>query len=204
MKLKTPWNWDHLQPQSTKGTLISSISGKRYSLYTMFNFMFNISHIHVFQLNVICMHPHCNWYVRCKSARSSNQIYWVFFGVHWQFRKAPEGSSRKNEAEKQVLEAMSHRKHIDNSVKLIGKLLFGIEKGTEVLNTVRPAGSPLVDNWDCLKTMVLFPMIQLLLSTFLNNKHKHGWNWTRNWHYFVDYIKTIFCTPRSVRKFFHL
>ncbi|KAL5071715.1 hypothetical protein RYX36_022602 [Vicia faba] len=73
----------------------------------------------------------------------------------WEkFRKAPEGSSRKNEAEKQVLEAMSHRKHIDNSVKLIGKLLFGIEKGTELFDAVRPAGSPLVDNWDCLKTMV--------------------------------------------------
>jgi legumain len=73
----------------------------------------------------------------------------------WEkFRKAPEGSLRKSEAEKQVLEAMSHRKHIDNSVKLIGKLLFGIEKGTELFNTVRPAGSPLVDNWDCLKTMV--------------------------------------------------
>ncbi|XP_027189447.1 vacuolar-processing enzyme-like isoform X1 [Cicer arietinum] len=71
-----------------------------------------------------------------------------------KFRKAPEGSARKNEAEKQVLEAMSHRKHVDNSVELIGKLLFGIEKGPELFNTVRPAGLPLVDNWDCLKTMV--------------------------------------------------
>lgn len=49
---------------------------------------------------------------------------------------------------------MSHRVHIDNSVKLIGKLLFGIEKGPEVLNAIRPAGRPLVDDWDCLKNMV--------------------------------------------------
>lgn len=39
-------------------------------------------------------------------------------------------------------------------MELIGKLLFGSEKGSEILKTVRPMGQPLVDNWDCLKTMV--------------------------------------------------
>ncbi|THG21667.1 hypothetical protein TEA_000296 [Camellia sinensis var. sinensis] len=71
-----------------------------------------------------------------------------------KFRKAPEGSPRKLEAQKQFVEAMSHRMHIDNSMKMVGKLLFGIEKGPEVLNTVRPSGQPLVDDWDCLKTLV--------------------------------------------------
>ncbi|KAI8530998.1 hypothetical protein RHMOL_Rhmol11G0103400 [Rhododendron molle] len=71
-----------------------------------------------------------------------------------KFRKAPEGSTRKFEAQKQFLEAMSHRMHIDNSVKMIAKLLFGIERGPEVLKTFRPAGKPLVDDWDCLKTLV--------------------------------------------------
>ncbi|XP_027368995.1 vacuolar-processing enzyme-like isoform X2 [Abrus precatorius] len=71
-----------------------------------------------------------------------------------KFRKAPEGSPRKSAAQKQVLEAMFHRTHIDDSVKLIGKLLFGFGKGPEVLNAVRPAGLALVDDWDCLKTMV--------------------------------------------------
>ncbi|XP_054818636.1 vacuolar-processing enzyme-like [Prosopis cineraria] len=71
-----------------------------------------------------------------------------------KYRKAPEGSPRKVEAQKQVVEAMSHRMHLDNSVKLIGKLLFGIEKGPEVLNTPRSAGQPLVDDWNCLKMMV--------------------------------------------------
>jgi len=46
--------------------------------------------------------------------------------------------------------------HIDDSVELVGKLLFGVEKAPEVLNAVRPAGSALVDDWDCLKTMVSF------------------------------------------------
>ncbi|KAL3746835.1 hypothetical protein ACJRO7_015733 [Eucalyptus globulus] len=71
-----------------------------------------------------------------------------------KFRKAPEGSSRKLEAQKQFFEAMSHRMHIDHSVKLIGKLLFGIKKGPEVLNAVRPAGQPLVDDWACLRSLV--------------------------------------------------
>ncbi|KAK2445770.1 vacuolar-processing enzyme [Trifolium repens] len=76
--------------------------------------------------------------------------------VHFwdKFRKAPQGSPRKVAAQKQVLEAMSHRMHIDDSVKLVGKLLFGMKKGPEVLTSVRPAGQPLVDDWDCLKTLV--------------------------------------------------
>lgn len=70
---------------------------------------------------------------------------------------------------------MAHRLHIDNSVELIGKLLFGSEKGPEVLKTVRQTGQPLVDNWDCLKTMVganvlsyvrLFYLIFFLLFLF--------------------------------------
>jgi len=77
--------------------------------------------------------------------------------LFFQFRKAPLGSSRKSVAQKQILEAMSHRMHIDDSVTLIGKLLFGIEEGPELLSSVRPAGQPLVDDWDCLKTLVPFP-----------------------------------------------
>ena len=80
-----------------------------------------------------------------------------------QYRKAPEGSSRKFEAQKQFFEAMSHRMHIDHSIKLIGKLLFGIEKASEVLNAIRLAGQPLVDDWDCLKTLVKFYGSQPLL-----------------------------------------
>ncbi|KAI3756024.1 hypothetical protein L1987_55836 [Smallanthus sonchifolius] len=71
-----------------------------------------------------------------------------------KYQKAPEGSTRKVESMKQFAEAMAHRMHVDSSIKLLGKVLFGIEKGPEVLNEVRPAGQPLVDDWDCLKTFV--------------------------------------------------
>ncbi|XP_031482518.1 vacuolar-processing enzyme [Nymphaea colorata] len=71
-----------------------------------------------------------------------------------KYRRMPEGSLEKVNAQKQLFDVMAHRMHIDNSMELIGKLLFGSKKGAEVLNTVRPAGQPLVDDWDCLKTMV--------------------------------------------------
>ncbi|XP_057957454.1 vacuolar-processing enzyme-like [Malania oleifera] len=71
-----------------------------------------------------------------------------------KYRKAPEGSPRKTKAQKEFLEAISHRMHIDETLTLVGKLLFGIERGPEVMGTVRPAGQPLVDDWDCLKTLV--------------------------------------------------
>ncbi|XP_022872058.1 vacuolar-processing enzyme-like [Olea europaea var. sylvestris] len=71
-----------------------------------------------------------------------------------KFLKAPEGSVRKFEAQKQLANAMAHRTHIDSSIKLVGKLLFGIEKGPEVLKNIRPTGQPLVDDWDCLKSLV--------------------------------------------------
>ncbi|KAB2007861.1 hypothetical protein ES319_D10G059400v1 [Gossypium barbadense] len=60
-----------------------------------------------------------------------------------KYRKAPDVLVRKVEAQKQVMEAMSHRMHVDKGIQLIGKLLFGVERGPEVLNTVRPAGQPL-------------------------------------------------------------
>ncbi|GJZ80555.1 peptidase C13, legumain [Tanacetum coccineum] len=71
-----------------------------------------------------------------------------------KYKKAPEGSDRKTESRKQFAEAMAHRMHVDASIKLLGKVLFGLEKGPEVLNAVRPTGEPLVDDWDCLKTLV--------------------------------------------------
>lgn len=71
-----------------------------------------------------------------------------------KFRKAPEGSEKKTEAQRKFTEAMSHRIHVDSSVQLIAKVLFGMEKGPEVIKTVRSSGKPLVDDWACLKTFV--------------------------------------------------
>lgn len=75
----------------------------------------------------------------------------AFFG---QYKRSTENSIEKLEAQKHLVDLMTHRMHLDKSVKLIGKLLFGSERGPLVLNKVRSPGQPLVDDWECLKTMV--------------------------------------------------
>ncbi|XP_012492505.1 vacuolar-processing enzyme [Gossypium raimondii] len=87
--------------------------------------------------------------------KAVNQRYADLVHFWDKYRKAPDVLVRKVEAQKQVMEAMSHRMHVDNSIQLIGKLLFGVKRGPEVLNTVRPAGRPLVDDWKRLKKMWL-------------------------------------------------
>ncbi|KAM3330601.1 hypothetical protein ACQJBY_027039 [Aegilops geniculata] len=86
---------------------------------------------------------------RAVNQRDADLVYF------WQkYRKLAESSPEKNDARKQLLEMMGHRSHIDNSVELIGNLLFGSACGPMILKAVRPAGEPLVDDWSCLKSTV--------------------------------------------------
>ncbi|RCV25887.1 hypothetical protein SETIT_5G201900v2 [Setaria italica] len=88
-------------------------------------------------------------FTRAVNQRDADLVYF------WQkYRKVAEGSPGKNDARKELLEVMAHRSHVDNSVELIGSLLFGSEDGPRVLKAVRAAGEPLVDDWSCLKSMV--------------------------------------------------
>ncbi|KAG6505919.1 hypothetical protein ZIOFF_031232 [Zingiber officinale] len=87
-----------------------------------------------------------------KAAVNQRDADLVYF---WhKYQRAPLGSSQKHDAHKELLDVMAHRLHIDASVELIGNLLFGAERGPEVLQMVRPAGQPLVDDWSCLRSMV--------------------------------------------------
>jgi legumain len=65
-----------------------------------------------------------------------------------------EGSTRKEQAGMELTRTITQRVHVDNSVKLIGELLFGHENSLPTLQAVRPAGRVLVDDWACLKSMV--------------------------------------------------
>ena len=65
-----------------------------------------------------------------------------------------EGSDEKLKAQEELVNEMSYRMHLDNSVTLIGKILFGDEKGQRTLSAIRPQGKVLVDDWSCLKSMV--------------------------------------------------
>ncbi|GAB2236092.1 hypothetical protein Droror1_Dr00027827 [Drosera rotundifolia] len=69
-------------------------------------------------------------------------------------------------AQKQFLEAMSHRVHVDNNMMLVGKLLFGVERSSQILQAVRLAGQPLVYDWTFLKKLVSF-LLNLLVFTNL-------------------------------------
>lgn len=122
--------YDHLQMLSTNVMLICYISGIRFVQPSEF----------------------CHKYLGSCFFFYLLHFTKIFFCG--QYQKAPEGSARKIESRKQFAEAMAHRMHVDSSIKLLGKVLFGIEKGPEVLSEVRPAGQPLVDDWDCLKTFV--------------------------------------------------
>lgn len=78
----------------------------------------------------------------------------MFFLYVLQLCRAPTGSQEELEAQKQLLDEIAHRKHVDDSIHKIGELLFGHRESSNMLMKVRPRGQPLVDNWDCFKKLV--------------------------------------------------
>ncbi|KAJ0106591.1 hypothetical protein Patl1_18823 [Pistacia atlantica] len=70
-----------------------------------------------------------------------------------KYKKA-DGSGEKSQILDQITETMRHRNHLDGSIEMIGVLLYGPEMGGGILNSVRAPGLPLVDDWQCLKSMV--------------------------------------------------
>ncbi|KAL4341887.1 hypothetical protein GQ457_08G027170 [Hibiscus cannabinus] len=72
----------------------------------------------------------------------------------WQMYKNSEDGSKKTEILKQITETMRHRIHLDGSIDMIGTLLYGPAKGPAILKSFREPGLPLVDDWQCLKSMV--------------------------------------------------
>ncbi|KAL3721241.1 hypothetical protein ACJRO7_005968 [Eucalyptus globulus] len=75
----------------------------------------------------------------------------VFF--RRQVQKA-KGSTKSVEAQKRLDEQITHRSHLDRSIKQIVNHLFGGSNVASMLTTVRPGDQPVVDDWDCLKTFV--------------------------------------------------
>lgn len=85
-------------------------------------------------------------------------------------QKSDVGSQEYLQAQKKLRDEISHREHVDYSINLLGKLLLGHENGSKILKNVRSPGEPLVDDWDCLKTLVIKPSYLLYLYT--KNIHK--------------------------------
>jgi len=73
-----------------------------------------------------------------------------------QYKRSEDGSEKKTQILNQIKETVRHRTQLDSSMELIGTLLFGPKKGSAILKSVREPGSPLVDDWICLKSMVAY------------------------------------------------
>ncbi|XP_075505765.1 legumain-like [Primulina tabacum] len=72
----------------------------------------------------------------------------------WERYKIIQDPTEKAEHLKQITDTILHRKRLDGSIDIIGLVLFGPENGPSVLNSTRGRGLPLVDDWECLKSMV--------------------------------------------------
>ncbi|KAG8659406.1 vacuolar-processing enzyme [Manihot esculenta] len=73
----------------------------------------------------------------------------------WEmYKRSEDGSDKKTQTLQQITETIKHRRHLDSSIELIGTLLFGLKNSSSILQSVRGPGLPLVDDWNCLKSMV--------------------------------------------------
>ncbi|KAF3791048.1 Vacuolar-processing enzyme [Nymphaea thermarum] len=73
----------------------------------------------------------------------------------WQkYMRAKEGTLVKEAVQKQIAEVMAHRVRVDRSVEVISHLLFGKDVAPKLVNVIRSPEQPIVDDWDCLKSMV--------------------------------------------------
>ncbi|KAK7281549.1 hypothetical protein RIF29_09642 [Crotalaria pallida] len=87
------------------------------------------------------------------STRVNQQDVRLLF-LRLKLEKALNSSKEKIEAQKELAAEIAHREYVDKNVQLIGKLLFGKEKSSIMMANVRPTGQPLVDDWDCFKTIM--------------------------------------------------
>ncbi|KAF8068467.1 hypothetical protein N665_1149s0004 [Sinapis alba] len=71
-----------------------------------------------------------------------------------EIQNAPVGSPQRQEAEKNLLEEINHRKQIDQNIIEILRLSLKRTNVLDLLTSTRTTGQPLVDDWDCFKTLV--------------------------------------------------
>ncbi|KAL4018969.1 hypothetical protein IC575_022601 [Cucumis melo] len=98
--------------------------------------------------------PPYNGRLEMKSMEAINQRDADIFFLWQMYRKFEDGTNEKAQILEEIRETVTHRSHLDGSIRMIGFLLFGPEKGSNVLDDVRASGLPLVDDWECLKSMV--------------------------------------------------
>ncbi|CAN4099814.1 unnamed protein product [Withania somnifera] len=91
---------------------------------------------------------------KSSSTQNVDQRDTELFYLSSKYQDAPKGSDEHFKIRAQLIKTIAQRSQVDTNVKHLGELLFGVEKGNEILKKVRPAGQPLVDNWECLKAYI--------------------------------------------------
>ncbi|KAH0904119.1 hypothetical protein HID58_043622 [Brassica napus] len=71
-----------------------------------------------------------------------------------KIQNAPVGSPQRQEAQKNLLEEINHRKQIDQNIIEILRLSLKQTDVLDLLTSTRTTGQPVVDDWDCYKTLV--------------------------------------------------
>ncbi|CAF2153862.1 unnamed protein product [Brassica napus] len=72
-----------------------------------------------------------------------------------KIQNAPVGSPQRQEAQKNLLEEINHRKKkIDQNIIEILRLSLKKNDVLDLLTSTRTTGQPVVDDWDCYKTLV--------------------------------------------------
>ncbi|XP_026383880.1 vacuolar-processing enzyme-like isoform X1 [Papaver somniferum] len=91
-------------------------------------------------------------------ADSHNYINRIDIGLAYfqqQYQNDSLGTKLRAEAWRTYQNGLLQRIYIEASMDLIGEFLFGTtEKATTAVEAVRPAGQPIVDDWNCYQTMV--------------------------------------------------
>ncbi|KAK4771360.1 hypothetical protein SAY87_031892 [Trapa incisa] len=75
--------------------------------------------------------------------------------LNHKVQRASNVSPHKMEWKKMLRDELLERELVDRRMQQISEILFGQEKGLSGSMSARPDGQPVVDDWDCYKTMVM-------------------------------------------------
>lgn len=81
-----------------------------------------------------------------------------------QIQRSPMESPERQALEKKLFEEMNHRRQIDQNIVEILKLSLKQTNVLDLLISTRTKGQPLVDDWDCFKTLVTTNHISNLVN----------------------------------------
>ncbi|KAG2306345.1 hypothetical protein Bca52824_026093 [Brassica carinata] len=83
-----------------------------------------------------------------------NTRYIPLLYLQSKIQTSPLESPERQEAQKKLFEEMNHRKQIDKNIVEILRLSLKQTNVLNLLTSTRTTGQPLVDDWDCFKTLV--------------------------------------------------